>query len=371
MWRKNTLNLIQSFKGVGFVGLKAQSKDKGVSLNFVNIYAPCNSLGRKEMWLQLINLKRNVVGEEWCIGGDYNSVLYKEERIGKYGGHLGKDCEAFQRFVEEMDIIDLPSVGGRYTWFSGYGNAMSRFDRFLVSDSLISRWNLENRMVGKRINSNHCPVWLKSVNGDWGPKPFRFNNGWFKHEEFRSFVAEEWNLISVVRRGDFVLYEKLKKLKPALKKWNKEIFGWIDLKIEEKIDEQHDLDIFLLANIGKDVAEIAESRRKVADDLWRKMEMKECMLRVKSGQKWLKEGDFNTKCFHSTLKERIRRNSFSLLDTAEGRIQGPVDVKSYIRNHFLNFFKESSAARPVPAGIVFSRLKDEDVVRMERPFEEA
>ncbi|XP_058772452.1 uncharacterized protein LOC131646435 [Vicia villosa] len=270
-----------------------------------------------------------------------------------------------------MELIDLPSVGGRFTWFSGAGNAMSRLDRFLLSDSLISSWNLENQLVGKRINSDHCPVWLKPANGDWGPKPFRFNNGWFKHDEFRSFVAEEWNLIQVAGRGDFILYEKLKKLKQALKKWNNETFGWIDLSIEEKINEQHDLDNFLLNNIGIDAADSVECRRKVAEDLWKNMELKECMLRVKSGQKWLKEGDSNTKFFHSTFKERICRNSFSLLDTSEGRIQGPVEVKSFIRNHFKNFFREPKAARPIPAGVAFSRLKDEDVVRMERPFEEA
>ncbi|XP_058725892.1 uncharacterized protein LOC131597200 [Vicia villosa] len=138
LWRKNSLNLIQSFKGVGFLGLKVKCKSSGVSINLVNIYAPCTSLGRRKMWLQLSDLKRNAVGEEWCIGGDYNSVLFKEERLGKHGGHQGKDSEAFHRFVEKMELIDLPSVGGRFTWFSGAGNAMSRLDRFLLSDSLIS-----------------------------------------------------------------------------------------------------------------------------------------------------------------------------------------------------------------------------------------
>lgn len=38
LWRKNSMDLIQSFKGVGFLGVKAIMK--GICVKFVNIYAP-------------------------------------------------------------------------------------------------------------------------------------------------------------------------------------------------------------------------------------------------------------------------------------------------------------------------------------------
>lgn len=77
---------------------------------------------------------------------------------------------------------------------------------------------------------------------DWGPKPFRFNNCWLKHNEFAKFVTKEWSKWKVKGIGDFCLYEKLKNLKVRLKVWNKEIFGWIDLKVDECIEDQFILD---------------------------------------------------------------------------------------------------------------------------------
>lgn len=43
--------------------------------------------------------------------------------------------------------------------------------------------------------------------------------------------------MSIKGRGDFIIYEKLKRLKVKLKEWNEEVFGWIDLRIDEKIEE--------------------------------------------------------------------------------------------------------------------------------------
>lgn len=47
LWRKNSIDLIQSFKGMGFVGVKAIVRC--ICVNFVNIYAPYNSVVRREL----------------------------------------------------------------------------------------------------------------------------------------------------------------------------------------------------------------------------------------------------------------------------------------------------------------------------------
>lgn len=41
--------------------------------------------------------------------------------------------------------------------------------------------------------------------------------------------------------------------------------------------------------------------------------MKESMFKLKSGQRWLRKGDRNTRFFHSALKERVRRNAISMV----------------------------------------------------------
>ncbi|KAI5391584.1 hypothetical protein KIW84_076413 [Lathyrus oleraceus] len=66
-----------------------------------------------------------------------------------------------------MELIDVPSVGGRFTWFNGVGNAMSIFGMFLLSASLVSSWKISGQEIGKRDISDYCPIWMKLNYEDW------------------------------------------------------------------------------------------------------------------------------------------------------------------------------------------------------------
>lgn len=43
--------------------------------------------------------------------------------------------------------------------------------------------------------------------------------------------------------------------------------------------------------MGGAVEKVIEDRRLASDEIWKNLEMKESMLRLKSGQRWLKEDD--------------------------------------------------------------------------------
>lgn len=135
--------------------------------------------------------------------------------------------------------------------------------------------------MGRRELSDHCPIWLKIGGCDWGPKPFIFKNYWFNHKDFNKFVEDEWKLIEITGRKDYHLYEKLKRLKERLRMWNKETFGWINLKVDEKIDELNDLDKFLVNNFDGLVSKEIEDRRVVSEEIKSFLAMKESMLRLK------------------------------------------------------------------------------------------
>ncbi|XP_058763319.1 uncharacterized protein LOC131636743 [Vicia villosa] len=196
-----------------------------------------------------------------------------------------------------------------------------------------------------RDSLNHSPIRLNCGVIDWGPKPFRFNNAVLEHEGFKDFINEEWAKLVVDGRGDFILFEKLKRLKERLKSWNREVFGWIDLNISNEVETINDMDKLLVDNFGSDMESVVEARRKASNNLWKCLNVKESMLRFKSRQFWLNDDDNNTLFFHNSLKDRRRKNAISVLEGAD---------------HFESFFHEENKFRVVPEGIDLNILNNED-----------
>jgi hypothetical protein len=56
-------------------------------------------------------------------------------------------------------------------------------------------------------------------------------------------VKGEWESYDVGGWMGYVLKEKLKRLKGALKKWNKEVYGNVDSKIAALVGEIEELDL--------------------------------------------------------------------------------------------------------------------------------
>lgn len=123
----------------------------------------------------------------------------------------------FQAFIDDMNLIDLSVLGKHFTWFKPDGTAMSRIDSFLLSEGWINMWCTTAQWVGERDVSDHCPVMLKGDRLNWGPKPYRFNNCWLQHFNFKAFVEESWVDLRVEGRKIYCFKEELKLLKERIK----------------------------------------------------------------------------------------------------------------------------------------------------------
>lgn len=60
------------------------------------------------------------------------------------------------------------------------------------------------------------------------------------------------------------------------------------------------------------------TRKEAIDDFWKHFHLKESLLKQKSIQKWLNEGDQNTRYFHSMIKGIKRRNYIISFQKSEG-----------------------------------------------------
>lgn len=81
--------------------------------------------------------------------------------------------------------------------------------------------------------SDHCPIIMKDLIIDFGPRPFRIFDFWMNESDFEEVVKNAWIKTVVSRNPDRVLRDKFKNVKQALKIWSKEKFGTTDIEIEK------------------------------------------------------------------------------------------------------------------------------------------
>jgi hypothetical protein len=363
IWNKDLFSFKFSFYGDGFLGVCAEWKE-GL-LYIVNIYSPCSMSGKRKLWNDLLNFKLNNDPGDWCLRGDFNSVMKTGERRGSSGTGSQIERSEFSHFSDVMELVDIPVMGKQFTWYNSDGTAMSRLDRFLLSEGFIVKGGISNQWVGDRDISDHCPIWLMCSNLNWGPKPFKFNNCWLEHPDFFSFVQTTWESLVIHGKKAFIIKEKLKRLKEALKLWNQEVFGIVDINLDKTVKELNDLEE-QMANGDNDAAFI-NSKEKIKQ-FWEQLHSKESLLQQKSRTKWIQEGDSNTRYFHASIKGRRRRNQIAMLKKGGEWIEGVNEIKETVKDHFSNHFKVDYINRPFLQGIDFNSLSAEDNDLLLAPF---
>ncbi|XP_058727061.1 uncharacterized protein LOC131598480 [Vicia villosa] len=140
LWKKGVFYPHFSFEGEGFVGVSGIWNDRLVYI--VNVYSSCFFVKKKAMWKALEGCKVRFPSGDWLLGGDFNAIRVEEERKSARGVVNKREMEVFNLFIEKMELADPSIIGKKFTWFSVDGSAMSRLDRFLLSESLMEAWNV-------------------------------------------------------------------------------------------------------------------------------------------------------------------------------------------------------------------------------------
>ncbi|KAK8698032.1 hypothetical protein V6N13_114164 [Hibiscus sabdariffa] len=211
----------------------------------------------------------------WCIVGDFNVVRTVEERQGMVSLARGL-CE-FNEFIEDLDLVDLPLKGHRFTWF-GSGNKCSRLDSLVLDET------------------------------DWGPKPFRFINAWVDNpRDVQRMGIECGKLSESFATGDG--FSKFRAMRQFLRVWNANEFGSINDQIESYELLLDGLDDRVAQ--GEVVDNVADERRELLVKVWRFYHLRESLWRQKSRALWLRQGDRNTRFFHCTARIKGMRNLIS------------------------------------------------------------
>ena len=137
----------------------------------------------------------------YCLFGDFNAIRYLTERFNCTS--FSPDMFKFWDFIKKHFFIDLPLMGGDFTWFWGSNNpSMSRIDSFDFNKVGGPLLDVTQRLL-PRVLSNHCPLVVEAGGMLRGKSPFKFENMWLKVEDFVDRVRQWWNTYHFV--GPLVL----------------------------------------------------------------------------------------------------------------------------------------------------------------------
>ncbi|GJU80207.1 RNA-directed DNA polymerase, eukaryota [Tanacetum coccineum] len=113
---------------------------------------------------------------ESVILGDFNDVKSEQERFGT--NFNASSANAFNQFISTAGLVDLPLEGYSFTWAHKLASKMSKLDRFLVTEGLLSVFPSLSAICLDRHLSNHMPILVRDLVVDYGPTPFRVFHSW-------------------------------------------------------------------------------------------------------------------------------------------------------------------------------------------------
>lgn len=169
----------------------------------------------------------------WLLIGDFSSILSIEDHSDQVG--LSAIDSEFSHYVDSIEVTDCSFSGPLFTWSSKQVNGyiVKKLDRKMVNMDFMSVFpSSHTRFTGLGFSDHCASITQFGLSSSRSPSPFVFFNFLTKNCKFLHVVAEVWNFVSFYGCKLYVLSKKLKDLKLALRKLNRECYSNIHIKLE-------------------------------------------------------------------------------------------------------------------------------------------
>ena len=293
------------------------------------IYGNNDRIGRLTMFDEFQQKARNV-NKPMLVMGDFNVVLHSGERTGV--NSCVRSMQDFSTWINNLHLIDIPLHGIKFTWRRN--DSKSRLDRVLCDHDWLTKFP-DMILTGLcRSFSDHNPLLLQMKEGvNWGPKPFRCQDAWFLHPQFKSFVVEEWQNIP-----DVPLHMKLRLMKAPLRTWRRENFDHMDNRIADLEKVTHELE----RNGERSTLDNMDIARLNAANsiLHRWLIRRERIWRQRARSYGFNMKDQNTKYFHAATLLRKKKQQITKIKINGCLIEGSQTLKEKVRDFFVNRFSQ-------------------------------
>ncbi|GKD85392.1 RNA-directed DNA polymerase, eukaryota, partial [Tanacetum coccineum] len=234
---------------------------------------------------------------ECVLLGDFNEVRSYHERYGTIFNLHG--ANAFNNFITMTGLVDLPLQGYSYTWSHKTASKMSKLDRFLISEGLLTTFPSLSALCLDRNLSDHRPILMRELNVDYGPTSFwyHFLKQWIKEERLRSSSAK----VNIQNR----------------------------LSVLDKSNDQGRSNDGLVNERSNLLKELHDLNSCASLDMFQKAKIR-----------WPIEGDENSKYFHGVINKKRSQMAIRRVLVDGDWIVEPSNVKKEFLDHFSNIFTE-------------------------------
>ncbi|XP_019262748.1 PREDICTED: uncharacterized protein LOC109240551 [Nicotiana attenuata] len=245
--------------------------ENGKMFHLTVISAKCKPVLTRPLW-EFLRQKSSSCNVPWCVIGHFSVIASVEEKIGGIRYQMSKSIE-FLSMIEDCGLVDLGFYRPKYTWSNGRGQCSivwKRLDRGLANDQCLEMFPATTVSHLALTGSDHNPLLLElHIRQDNGKKYFKFLNCWVDNKGFLPLVSEVWN-----RQAK---------------------------EFEQKVKYAE----IIWAQTNEDSDRLALNELKA--QYVRYLKVEQDVLKQKTKLKWFKEGDSNSRYFHSLIRGRRRK----------------------------------------------------------------
>ncbi|GJW83390.1 RNA-directed DNA polymerase, eukaryota, partial [Tanacetum coccineum] len=213
------------------------------------------------------------------------------------------NARVFNHFISSSGLMEVKMEGYAFTWSHPSATKMSKLDRFLVSEGIVSAFPAITAVCLDRHLSDHRLILLNEITFDFGPTPFWIYHSWFKRVGFDAMLGAKRAIIDELVAIDKDLDNGVMSEEMLLNR----------MELSCKLHELNQSDL-------KDVAQKAKI-------------------------KWAIKGDENSKFFHGIINKRRSQLSIRGVFVNGDWRTAPSLVKDAFLDHFASRFKQPDSTR--------------------------
>ncbi|PWA78289.1 RNA-directed DNA polymerase, eukaryota [Artemisia annua] len=217
IWEQSVFQKIGASVSDNFIAVYGTWLPTSTKILIIVTYAPQSYTLKCTLWEYISSLINRWDGET-IVMGDFNAVRTEDERFGSVFNVLC--ARNFNQFISSSGLIDVKMEGYSFTWSLPSASKMSKLDRFLITNGILSVFPSLSAVCMDRHLFDHRPIVLKEVSSDYGPTPFRIYHSWFSYEGFDAMVTQAWHSFSHNDSNNLICFKKKRQdLKKVIRGW--------------------------------------------------------------------------------------------------------------------------------------------------------